>query len=97
MREVYKVQPVNVRKVEDTLRADDIVGRQSIFVRNAKSLGFDSVESFVILDCTEPALKRAEELIKGLAEKAANKDDVLKRFDEQEAGAAAGFGAIMGG
>jgi predicted peroxiredoxin len=95
MREVYVVSLTNTRKAEEALKNDDLVGRQSIFTRGAQSLGMKG-ENFIIIDGSEVALKKAAELLKGLAEKAKNKDEVLKKFDEIENQSASGLGSIFG-
>lgn len=97
MREVWLVKSDKRPQAEEALKKDDLVGRQSIFARAAGSLGFDEEGFFLIIDGSEQALKKAEELLKGLAEKYPKKDEVLKKFDEQEAATSEAFGFIIGG
>jgi hypothetical protein len=97
MREVYVVTSDKKQVVEDLLKKDDVVSRQSIVIRSASALGFDVDGYFIILNADERAMKKAAELIGSLAKKYEKKDAVLKKFDEDEENAASGFGFIMGG
>jgi len=101
MRKVYVVSSENRMKAEDALKKDDLVSRSSIVVRSASSLEVDdknlkSSDYFIILDASEEALKKANKLLKGIANKYSKKDGVLKKFDEQEDSAIEGLGAILG-
>jgi len=51
---------------------------------------------FIILDATEERVKRAEELVKGLAKRSKHAKQVLEKLDEQENAAIEGFGNILG-
>ena len=96
MREVYFVKKDERSKAEDVLKKDDVVSRQSIAVREANALGIDEDGYFIILDGSESALRRADELLNGLAERYEKKDDVLKRFDETEDSVVSGVGFVLG-
>ncbi len=85
----------NTRKAEEALRKYDLVGRQSIFIRGAQALGMKG-ENFLIIEGSEVAVKKADELLKGLAEKAKNQEEILKKFDEIENQSASGLGSIFG-
>lgn len=97
MREVWLVSSANRAKAEGALKADDLVSRQSIVIRTASSLEIDEEGYFIIIDGSEQALQRADELLKEIAEKYKNKEAVLARYDEQETAAISGFGFIIGG
>jgi hypothetical protein len=97
MREVWLVKSDKRPKAEEILKKDDLVGRQSIFMRSAGLLGFDEEGFFLIIDGSEASLKKAEELLKGLANKYPKKDAVLVKFDEQEAATTEAFGFLIGG
>jgi hypothetical protein len=51
---------------------------------------------FFILDMSAEAMKRSEELTKGLAERYKNSREVIRRVGEQEDSAIEGFGNILG-
>ncbi len=96
MKAVYLASAANERKAEEALKKDDLVSRGSITVRLASSLDMKEEGYFIVLDASEEALKRAEELLKGLAARYKNAGEVLKRLQEQEESAIVGFGNIMG-
>jgi hypothetical protein len=96
MREVFIVSSDNKMKAEDLLKKDDLVSRGSIILKVASSLDIKEDGYFIILDASDEALKKAEELIKNIAKKYSKKDVVLERFDEQEDTAIEGLGAILG-
>ncbi|MBI4895392.1 MAG: hypothetical protein HY831_02760 [Candidatus Aenigmarchaeota archaeon] len=96
MREVFLVSGEKRMKAEDALKKDDLTGRQSISIRMCSSLGFKDEGFFIIFDGTEESLKKARELIKEFTIEYKNKDDVLKKYDDEEERASHGFGFIMG-
>ncbi|MBI2583333.1 MAG: hypothetical protein HYW25_01580 [Candidatus Aenigmarchaeota archaeon] len=95
MRIVFEISGDKLSQAEQLLKKDDIVGRQSIAIRNASVLGLEG-DIFIIIDGNEAAIKRAQELLKGIAQKSKKEDLVLKKYDELEEKAAEGFGAILG-
>lgn len=96
MKSVYLVSADNKQKAEDALKKDDLVSRGSILIRLAASLDMKEDGYFIVLDASEQALKHAEDLLKGIAEKYKNSETVLKRIQEQEDRATEGFGNILG-
>jgi len=97
MRHVFFVKKENKSRAEDALKKDDRVSRQSIVLRECVAMGFKDDGYFIIIDSSDEAMKKAEELLHGLAEKYKHAKDVLKRFDESEQDAAEGLGMILGG
>ena len=97
MREVWLVTTDKRPKAEEVLKTDDLVSRQSIFVRAASALDIDEDGFFIILDGSEKALERAGELLKDLAKKYGKKELVLQKFDELEAATTEAFGFVIGG
>ncbi len=97
MREVWLVSTENRPKAEDILKKDDITSRQSIFLRAPSALDIKEDGFFIIMDGSEQALKRANELLKDIAKKYDKKDDVLIKFDEIEASTNEAFGFTLGG
>ncbi len=96
MREVFLVDGDNKSKAEDLLRKDDEIGRGSITLKSAGSLEMEEDGYFIILDASEERIKKAETLLKGIAQKYAHQKKVLEKFDEQEDAAIEGFGNILG-
>jgi hypothetical protein len=97
MREVFFVKKENKSKVEDALKKDDLVSRQSIIIRECNAMGFREEGYFFIIDAGHEAMKKTEELVKGIAEKFKHAKEVLKKFDDEEESAAEGLGMILGG
>jgi len=96
IREVYLVVAENLSKAEDVLKKDETINRGSITTKSAASLDIKENGYFIILDCNEKALKKAEELLQDIAVKYKYKEKVLSIVDEQEASAIEGFGNILG-
>ena len=96
MKEVFIVKGENKQKVEDLLKQDDVINRGSITIKTPASIDMKEDGIFFILDMPEEAMKRAEELTKGLAEKYKHGKDVIKKVEEQENTAIEGFGSILG-
>ncbi len=94
MREVYELPASNVAKAQELLGKEDITSRQSIYVRTPASLGLKTDKVYIIFEGSEEALKVADKLLEGLATKAANKAEILKKFDEIENASAEGFGFL---
>ncbi len=95
MKEVWLVKKEKAAKAEEVLRKDDLVGRQSITVRDAETLGMKKKGVFILVDGNKNALKEAEKLLKGIAEKEKNKEEVIKKIEEEESAAISGFGALI--
>ena len=97
VKEVFLVSKDNKSKAEDVLKKDDVISRGSITLKEASSLGIEKEGYFIIIDVSEEAMKKAEELLKDLAKKYEKKDEVLAKIQEQEDSAIQGFGNILGG
>lgn len=96
MKEVYLIKKENKNKAELALKADELVNRGSITIKEPATLDLDEDGVFFILDASEPALRRASELLSGLGEKYKNAAEIIRRVQEQEDAAAEGFGNILG-
>ncbi len=83
-------------KVENIIRKDDIISRQSIAIKSCVALGFKEDGMFLIIDGAEDAIKKAKELLKDIASEYKEKESVLKKYDEEQDQAAEGFGFILG-
>ncbi len=96
MKEVFLVSSEKKNKAELELKKDDLVSRGSITVRTAESLGIKEDGYFIVVDASEEALKRAEEIMKDLGTKYKDGKKVIEKIDEQESSAMEGFGNILG-
>ena len=65
-------------------------------MRAASSLEIKEDGYFIVVESSEEGIKKATELLKGLATRYAKKDVVLKKIEEQDDAALAGFGSILG-
>lgn len=97
MYRVFRIPAAQADKA-NLLIVDDVVGRQSVTVRDAKSLGLKGDDRYVVVEGSEPALARAGELLKGIAAplQAAKAEDIYRRFRAQDDQAASGMGLIFG-
>jgi len=82
----------------DILRKDDLVSRQSVTERDAKSLGLSGDDRYVVVEGTDAALARAIDLLKDVARPmdGADAERVFRRFRAQDEEAASGMGLIFG-
>ena len=96
MRVVYLLPAENKAKAEELLKKDDAVNRGSITIRSALSLYIEEDGYFIVYDGSDEAVKLADGLLKGLAERYKKAVDVLRKLDEQEDAAIEGFGNILG-
>lgn len=95
--EIFELAKEN-EKIFDELSKDDIVSRQSIWKRDAKSLSIEGNSIFIKIEGNELAIKRAEEILKDKAKKVEGnrKEEINKKFIEDEESASAGMGFIFG-
>jgi len=93
------VKKENVNKADEKLRSDfDIAAKQSITVRDAKSLDIEKDGSFFLINGTEEGIEKCKELIKEFVEEI--DEDYLnkakEKIKEEEEKAAEAFGGILG-
>jgi len=93
---------INKEKEEgiNLLSKDDLVSRQSIMIRDAKSLGIEGDSIYVKIDGSEEAVKLAEEIVrenelgKKLSEEEAK--PIMDKIKEEEESASEGMGFRFG-
>lgn len=97
MYRVFRLPAAQSAKV-DVLYADDVVGRQSLIVRDARSLGLSGDDRYVLLEGSEVALARAARLLEDIARplEGAEAERVYHKIRSQDEDAAAGLGLIFG-
>jgi hypothetical protein len=97
---VYRVLrfPPGAAEKASLLLQDDIVSRQSVTARDAKSLGLPGNDRYVLVEGSEAAVARAVELSQGIAGalSAADAERIYRRFRSQDDEAASGMGLIFG-
>lgn len=97
MHVVFKV-PVENKGKADQLLKDDLVSRQSITIRDARALEIEGKETYVLIEGSEEALKKADELFKEVGKKleGADAEKILSIVKEREAEADGGMGLLFG-
>ena len=95
---IFEVPSEQQSKINNLIK-EDIISRQSILTRDAKALNIDKDVSYVKIEGSEDAIKKAEELaeeleFKKLDEKEAS--EINDKIREQEDSAADGMGMIFG-
>ncbi|RLF56188.1 MAG: hypothetical protein DRN37_08430 [Thermoplasmata archaeon] len=84
--------------VVEEIKKDDLISRQSIWTRDAASLGMEGEELFLKIEGDEQALKKAEELLKEKATllEGDKKEEVNAKFVADDEKASEGMGFIFG-
>jgi len=97
---VYRVfrVPAAHASLADVVWKDDLVSRQSITSRDAKSLGLPGDDRYVLVEGSDAGIASATELLKDLAHAlaGAEAERVYRRFRAQDEEAASGMGLIFG-
>lgn len=97
MYRVFRVPPAHASKIEALLK-DDLVSRQSVLVRDARSLGVEGEGTIVLVEGTDAALARADGILEGAGVRLPQKeaDAAYTRFKAQDEDAASGMGLLFG-
>jgi len=95
--EIFEIKRDDESIIEE-VKNDDLIMRQSIWTRDAKSLGKEGNSIFLKIEGSEEALKKAEELLGKKARKleGSEKEEVNKKFVGDEEAASEGMGFIFG-
>lgn len=95
---IFEVKKEDSSKIDQVIK-DDVVSRQSITIRDSKSLGVEDVDAtYVKIEGSKEGLKRAEKLfkevgIKKLSDKKAS--EINEKIENQDNSAISGMGAIF--
>jgi hypothetical protein len=94
---VFSVEPAKIKEIDEALK-DDIVSRQSIYIRDAKALGLENKVRYVLVEGDTKAVDRAVEIFTKFANVAADEEgnEVRNRIKSFEDDAAYGIGNIFG-
>jgi len=94
---VFCIEPAKIKEIDEALK-DDIVSRQSIYIRDAKALGLDNKVRYVLVEGDAKAVDRAVEIFTKFAKIAPENEgnDVRNRIKSFEEDAASGIGNIFG-
>jgi hypothetical protein len=94
---IFSVEKTQASKINKILR-DDLISRQSILVRDAEALDIKQEVRYVLIEGTEDALKKAEELFSETGKRVdeAEAADIYKKIKSEEKDVASGVGFIFG-
>ena len=93
------VKKENVHKAEEVIRSDfDLASKQSLKVKDARSLGLEGEGSFFYITGSDEGVEKCKELIKEFIEETSQNDldKAKEKIKEEEDAAAAGMGGIFG-
>lgn len=93
---MYRVPAAHAAKI-DALMKDNLASRQSIVVRDARTLGAGGEGTLVLVEGTEEGVGRASAILEGLALPAKEAEAAYQRFKAQDDDAASGLGLIFSG
>jgi len=90
--------PTSKKAELDAALADDVVSRQSQKVRAAAALGGPADRTYVLVEGSADAVRRAETLLAPIGDRpaAAEASELYRKFKEEEDAASAGMGLFFG-
>ena len=92
---VYRIKPSLRPKLDEAL-GDDILGRQSIQVRDARHFGAAEDHLYLFIEGEEKGMLRADALILEFGERAPNAEALYQMLKQEDEEAASGIGSIFG-
>ncbi len=94
---IFSVEKTQVSKVNQILR-DDMVSRQSIVLRDASALNIEKDVRYVLIEGTDEAIKKAEELFAEVGKKEDEDEakNIYNKIKSEESDVAEGVGFIFG-
>ncbi len=98
MYRVYRVLPPKLGALDGVYK-DNLAGRQSITVREAKTLGVGGEGSLILVEGSDDGVARADALLKDSATAltGADAEAAYRAFRSQDEDAASGMGLVFGG
>ncbi len=98
MYRVYRI-PVAKMSAMELVYKDNLAGRQSVTVRDAKTLGVGGEGSLVLIEGSDDGIARADTLLKDAATilSGAEAETAYRAFRAQDEDAASGMGFVFGG
>ncbi len=94
---IFSVEKTQASKINQILR-DDLISRQSISIRDASALNIEKDVRYVLIEGTEEALKKADELFSDVGKKTDSEEakNIYDKIKSEESDAASGVGLIFG-
>ncbi len=98
MYRVFRI-PTNKLSAMDPVYQDNVAGRQSITVRDARVLGLGGEGSLVLIEGSDEGVARGEALLKDAATRltGSEAEAAYKAIHAQDEDAASGMGFVFGG
>jgi hypothetical protein len=93
--QVYRVKSADRAKMDEALN-DDVLSRQSIIIRDARSFGDTGDGVLLFVEGAEAGIQRADAVLLPFAERAPNAADLHRKLKDEEDEAASGLGSIFG-
>lgn len=85
------------RDIVDEILKHDLISRQSITVKNAKALGINKEQNFILIEGSEENLKKTKEIfVDGKIKEEEKGEEIYNKIKKEESEAADGFGAVFG-
>lgn len=93
---VFRIPTAQASRIDDLLK-DDLVSRQSVTIRDARSLGMDREGTIVLVEGSPAAVDHAEKLLEGAGSRlqGADAEAAYRRFRAQDEDAAMGMGLLF--
>ncbi|MFO7792205.1 MAG: hypothetical protein R6W73_04375 [Candidatus Saliniplasma sp.] len=96
MYAVFEVESEKFDLIQDVL-SDELVSKQTTSIRDGKSLGMKEDVNYFLVEGSEEAINRAEELFEYEdVPKAENAEDVKAAIEKEDEAAAQGMGTVFG-
>ncbi len=94
---IFSVDKSFASKINSILK-DDLISRQSISIRDASALNIEKDVRYVLIEGSDEAIKKAEELFKetGKREGEDAAKNIYNKIKDEEGDAAQGVGLIFG-
>jgi hypothetical protein len=94
---IFCVEKTQASKINQILR-DDLISRQSILIRDASALNIEKDVRYVLIEGSDEALKKAEELFTETGKKIGEDDakSIYSKIKNEEEDVASGVGFIFG-
>ncbi len=97
MYRVFRIPAAQIAKI-DAVYADNVAGRQSITIREARTLGLSGEGSLVLVEGSDEGVVRAETLLKDVTTTltGSEAEAAYRAFRSQDEDAATGMGLVFG-
>lgn len=94
---IFSVEKTQASKINQILK-DDLISRQSIAIRDAHALSIQKDVRYVLIEGSDDAIKKAEEMFSEVGKKEDEKEakTIYDKIKSEEGDVASGVGLIFG-